>query len=306
MVERFPPGPSQAITDASNAYYAGDIARLEEIAASWAAGPISDRGGRAGGRQWLAGLAGMRGRAGLAMVLADSATHLYMEDEAFSWAYSTVTSLVHSAWASSPETALPYLEPLLEGFRGAEILRAAPRFTHGVLGLFATAYALAGELDEARGLLASMDSLAALIEFEPAGMAEHARAVVALAEGRPEASLQHLERARAAEYGLLHDYSRLLLGDVNLALGRLPEAAAEYETVAGTLGLSFEDARAHPPLQPVAHERLGDVYLVLGDTTAALTHLAAFVELWRDADPELQPRVQEAQRTLQEILSQRG
>ena len=240
------------------------------------------------------------------MALADSATRIYMKDEAFSWAYSTVTSLVHSAWASSPEAALPYLKPLLEEFRGAEILRAAPRFTHGVLGLFATAYARAGELDEARGLLASMDSLAALIEFEPAGMAEHARAVVALAEGRPEASLQHLERARAAEYGLLHDYSRLLLGDVNVALGRLPEAAAEYETVAGTLGLSFEDARAHPPLQPVAHERLGDVYLVLGDTTAALTHLAAFVELWRDADPELQLRVQEAQRTLQEILSQRG
>ena len=306
MVERFPAGPSQAITDASNAYYAGDIARLEEIATGWGAAPISDRGGRAAGRQWLAGVAGMRGQADLAMALADSAARLYMADAAFSWAYSTVVSLVHAAWASNPETALPYLEPLLEEFRSAETLRAAPRFTHGVLGLFAAAYALAGELDQARGLLASMDSLAVLTDFEPAGMAEHARAVVALGEGRQEASLQHLERARAAEYGLLHDYSRLLLGDVNVALGRLPEAAAEYETVAGTLGLSFEDARAHPPLQPVAHERLGRLYLVLGDTAAALGHLAAFVELWRDADPELLPRVQEAQGTLQKILSQRG
>jgi len=306
MVERFPAGPSQAITDASNAYYAGDIARLEEIATGWGAAPISDRGGRAAGRQWLAGVAGMRGQADLAMALADSAARLYMADAAFSWAYSTVVSLVHAAWASNPEAALPYLEPLLEEFRSAETLRAAPRFTHSVLGLFATAYALAGELDQARGLLASMDSLAVLTDFEPAGIAEHARAVVALGEGRPEASLQHLERARAAEYGLFHDYSRLLLGDVNVALGRLPEAAAEYETVAGTLGLSFEDARAHPPLQPVAHERLGRLYLVLGDTAAALGHLAAFVELWRDADPGLLPRVQEAQGTLQEILSQRG
>jgi tetratricopeptide (TPR) repeat protein len=306
MVERFPAGPGGAITDASNAYYAGDLARLEEITTGWAAGPISDRGGRAAGRQWLAGLAGMRGRADLALALADSASRLYMDDAAFSWAYSTVVSLVNSAWASNPEAALPYLPPLLEEFRSAETLRAAPRFTHGVLGLFATAYALAGELDEARALLASMDSLAALTDFQPAGIAEHARAVVALGEGRPEASLQHLERARASEYGLLHDYSRLLLGDVNLALGRLPEAAAEYEAVTGTLGLYFDDARAHPPLQPVAHERLGRLYLAMGDTTAALTHLAAFVELWSDADPELQPRVQEAQRHLQEIVSQRG
>jgi tetratricopeptide (TPR) repeat protein len=78
MVERFPAGPGGAITDASNAYYAGDLARLEEITTGWAAGPISDRGGRAAGRQWLAGLAGMRGRADLALALADSASRLLM------------------------------------------------------------------------------------------------------------------------------------------------------------------------------------------------------------------------------------
>ncbi len=307
MVERFPNGPSRGITDAGNAYYAGDIARLEEIVTAWAAGPMSDPVSRAYGREWLAGLAGMRGKPELAMALADSATRMYLESGSFSWTFSTLAALVNSAWASNPEAALPYLEPLLQEFRYAGALgSSAPRFAHGVLGLFATAYALAGELDETRRLLASMDSLAALTDFEPTGMGEHARGVVALGEGRPEASLQHLERARADAYGLLHDYSRLLLGDVNVALGRLPEAAAEYEVVAGTLGLSFEDSRAHPPLQPVAHERLGSLYLVLGDTTAALTHLSAFVELWSDADPDLQPRVREAQGTLRGILAQRG
>lgn len=48
----------------------------------------------------------------------------------------------------------------------------------------------------------------------------------------------------------------------------------------------------------LAHERLGDIYLTLGDTTAALRHLSAFVELWKDADPDLQPRVQTARRTI--------
>ncbi|MEE8573522.1 MAG: tetratricopeptide repeat protein, partial [Gemmatimonadota bacterium] len=306
MVERFPPGPTQPLAEASNAYYAGDIARLEEIATSWARGPISDRDGRAGGRHLLAGLAGMRGKPREAMALADSAARLYVEDGSFSWAYSAVQVLNHAAWAANPESALPYLAPLLEEFRSAEALLTAPRFKHQALGLFAAAYALAGEHAVARALLAGADSLAALSDFQPAGATEHARAILALREGRPDESLQHLELARAAEYGLMHNYSQLLLGDVYLALGRLPEAAAELEAVAGTANVFFGDTRAHPPLQPVAHERLGRLYLVLGDTTAALTHLAAFVELWSHADPALQPRVQKAQRTLQEILSQRG
>ena len=306
MVERFPPGPTQPLAEASNAYYAGDIARLEEIATSWARGPISDRDGRAGGRHLLAGLAGMRGKPREAMALADSAARLYVEDGSFSWAYSAVQVLNHAAWAANPESALAYLAPLLEEFRSAEALLTAPRFKHQALGLFAASYALAGEHELARALLAGADSLAALSDFQPAGATEHARAILALREGRPDESLQHLELARAAEYGLLHNYSQLLLGDVYLALGRLPEAAAELEAVAGTANVFFGDTRSHPPLQPVAHERLGRLYLVLGDTTAALTHLARFVELWREADPELQPRVQEAQGTLQAILSQRG
>jgi tetratricopeptide (TPR) repeat protein/tRNA A-37 threonylcarbamoyl transferase component Bud32 len=306
MVERFPPGPNQALVEASNAYYAGDIARLEEIATSWAEAPISDGDSRAGGRHLLAGLAGMRGKPREAMALADSAARLYVEDGSFSWAYSAVEVLNHAAWAANPESALPYLAPLLEEFRSAEALLTAPRFKHQALGLFAAAYALAGEHAVARALLAGADSLAALSDFQPAGATEHARAILALREGRPDESLQHLEFARAAEYGLMHNYSQLLLGDVYLALGRLPEAAAELEAVAGTANVFFGDTRAHPPLQPVAHERLGRLYLVLGDTTAALTHLAAFVELWSHADPALQPRVQKAQRTLQEILSQRG
>ena len=35
-------------------------------------------------------------------------------------------------------------------------------------------------------------------------------------------------------------------------------------------------------------------------------HLARFVELWKEADPELQPRVEAAQRRLNEIFAERG
>jgi tetratricopeptide (TPR) repeat protein len=306
MVEKFPAGAHQAIAEVSNAYYAGDIGRVEEIATRWAGAPISERDARAAGRQLLSGLAGLHGRSRLAMALADSAARLYMEDGSFSWAYSTVQGFHHAALASSPQLALPYLGALLEEFRSAEALQTAPRFKHQALSMFAAAYALADEQEVARALLTTADSIEALGDFQPAGVGEYARAILALQDGRPEASLQHLERARATEYGLTHNYSQLLLGDTYVALGRLPEAAAEFEAVAGTVGVNFADTRSHPPLQPVAHERLGRLYLVLGDTTAALTHLAAFVELWGEADPELQPRVQDAQATLQEILSLRG
>jgi hypothetical protein len=48
------------------------------------------------------------------------------------------------------------------------------------------------------------------------------------------------------------------------------------------------------------------LYNERGDPDNAATYYARFVELWREADPELQPRVQAAQTRLEEILAERG
>ncbi len=56
---------------------------------------------------------------------------------------------------------------------------------------------------------------------------------------------------------------------------------------------------------PLAHERAANTYLQLGDTASAARHLSAFVELWRDADPELQGRVQAAARLLERLAAGR-
>ena len=50
-----------------------------------------------------------------------------------------------------------------------------------------------------------------------------------------------------------------------------------------------------------AHKRLGELYETKGDQVNAERHFAAFVELWKDADPELQPKVREAQARLAAI-----
>lgn len=66
--------------------------------------------------------------------------------------------------------------------------------------------------------------------------------------------------------------------------------------------------QAFDALVPLAdlHERLGPLYEARGEPEEAAAHYSAFVELWQDADPELQPRVQAAQVRLKEILTERA
>jgi tetratricopeptide (TPR) repeat protein len=147
-----------------------------------------------------------------------------------------------------------------------------------------------------------MDSLSANYDFRPGGIGEQVLALIALQEERAEDAMEHLRRAQAADFGRLRWEARLLLADAHAALGNLEEAIAQYDTLTGTYRLSRLDLPVSYPLRPLAHERLGSLYLDVGDTTAAARHLASFIELWRDADPELQPRVEAARRRLAQLV----
>ena len=41
-------------------------------------------------------------------------------------------------------------------------------------------------------------------------------------------------------------------------------------------------------------KRLGELYEARGEHDKALAHYRAFIDLWKDADPELQPKVTDA------------
>jgi hypothetical protein len=58
--------------------------------------------------------------------------------------------------------------------------------------------------------------------------------------------------------------------------------------------------------QPAVLERLAQLHDERGNTAKAAEYYARFVELWRDADPELQPRVTAAQQRLQLLVGRRG
>ena len=50
--------------------------------------------------------------------------------------------------------------------------------------------------------------------------------------------------------------------------------------------------------KPIAFERLGTLYEAAGDPQKAIYYYGSLVDLWEDADPELQPRVESARRAI--------
>jgi tetratricopeptide (TPR) repeat protein len=88
------------------------------------------------------------------------------------------------------------------------------------------------------------------------------------------------------------------------AAGQADSTIAYYERYVATpwlFRLYFDSGnRAH------SFERLGQLYDAKGDLENAAKYYAMFVELWAEADEELQPRVLAAQARLEEIVRQRG
>jgi tetratricopeptide (TPR) repeat protein len=199
--------------------------------------------------------------------------------------------------AGAPEQALPYVDSV----RWQWPLDVALD-EHGRLGVVAYGYALAGDLRSAREILAVMDSVFENSDFQPRrGIGEAVLALITLQEGRERDAVEHLLRARAESFGYLHWDYRLFLADAQAALGHLSEAIAQYDTVTSTYRMAYPWA-PYFALRPLAHERLGSLYLEVDDTVSAARHLAEFIELWKDADPELQPRVDAARRRLAQLV----
>ena len=80
---------------------------------------------------------------------------------------------------------------------------------------------------------------------------------------------------------------------------RPDSAAAVFERYLST-GDSYRDV-VDATWRAISLRRLGELHAQLGDTARALGRLAEFTELWKGADPELQPQVVEARRRILEL-----
>jgi tetratricopeptide (TPR) repeat protein len=125
------------------------------------------------------------------------------------------------------------------------------------------------------------------------------RAEIARARGRPEEALATLDSAvfwaRWEDLDLAgaspfyeHEYEQFARAELLDTLGRYEEALQWYQAIADRLFHSGAPA----------HLRLAEIYERQGERQKAVAHLARFVELWKDCDPELRPLVEEARRRM--------
>jgi len=166
-------------------------------------------------------------------------------------------------------------------------------------------WALAGRIETADSLLREWDAVM------PEGIQKReepsllsVRGWLAMAQGRMADGLDDLRQAVAAG----HDIPALA-GDLPRAydLAGMPDSAlAAYHRYldAPNWGRLGRAGYADALFLARTYERLGQLHEERGELEDAAKYHALFVDLWSDADPELQPRVQAARQALDRIRGQ--
>jgi tetratricopeptide (TPR) repeat protein len=127
------------------------------------------------------------------------------------------------------------------------------------------------------------------------------RSAIALADGRPRDAVRE---SRLSDTGTCEACAAIDLGRAFVAAGEPDSAIAEYERYFAIHDMYriFTDFLEMGP----ALQRLAEMHEAKGDAGAAATRYAELLELWRDADPVLQPRVAEVRRRLARLTAERG
>lgn len=166
----------------------------------------------------------------------------------------------------------------------------------------ASLFAQASDTDAARALLADQRAqLGPLADRKRVGFSE-AEAWIDVAEGRYSEAIPVLRTADRG-YGCDICVDRAVGTAFDLA-GQPDSAVAYYERY-----LAPKDnwrAYVDGTWRAWTLERLGQLYDEMGDLEQAAGYYGMFVELWEEADPELQPRVQAARARIEEIVRERG
>jgi tetratricopeptide (TPR) repeat protein/TolB-like protein len=211
--------------------------------------------------------------------------------------FATLAWMRMEAWyRGKPDRALDMLEEALE----AHPLDSLPVLDRPYAAL-ATFYAYAGRPGPAREMLTRYE--ATIVDDPGRGRDVHEPAGdVALAEGRYEDAIAEYRLADRAGWCRICGLGQL--GRAYDVAGQPDSAIAVYERYVTLPWMGRWEANAW--WLPFTLERLGALYDERGELEKASEYYARFVELWKDADPELQPRVQAAQQRLDEIFAAHG
>jgi tetratricopeptide (TPR) repeat protein len=127
------------------------------------------------------------------------------------------------------------------------------------------------------------------------------RGEFAIAERRPHDAIQELRMSDARSDGVVASCGRCIhaaLGRAYDLAGMRDSAVASFERYLATPDVLSRRPEGDPQYLASVHKRLGELYEAAGDRQRAGTHYSAFVELWKTADPELQPSVRDLRRRL--------
>ncbi|MGH7649158.1 MAG: protein kinase domain-containing protein, partial [Gemmatimonadaceae bacterium] len=220
------------------------------------------------------------------------------------------TSLLHAtvdAWFRGPS---PNAVKEIDSALAAVPLQRLPQADRPYFQT-ATAYALAGAPAKADAIIAAYRrevTDTSTLRLEAPGL-EGALGALALVRGDAKTALDQFRRSDvwydglpSAECAPCNHFPMARAFD---AAGERDSAIAEYETYIALpfwsklLGgdnaqIAFGDALVLAGV----HKRLGELYEAAGNRQQAAAHYAAFIALWKNADPELQPQVDEARRRL--------
>ncbi|MEJ2185603.1 MAG: BTAD domain-containing putative transcriptional regulator [Gemmatimonadota bacterium] len=170
-------------------------------------------------------------------------------------------------------------------------------------------YALAGDAPRARellgGLLAALDTMA---DSQSLPEVDAANGFIALAEHRPQAAIEHFRAA--TDRGMQPARYQAFLGRAFDLAGQPDSAIAAYTRYVTMPWLERDGHDFLLPTDPYmlapVEERLAQLLDADGEDEAAMVHYARFVELWRHADPALQPRVERARLRLDQLKRARS
>ncbi len=162
-------------------------------------------------------------------------------------------------------------------------------------------FALVDQPERAREFLAEYEATVDPELQRANAEVHHTRGDIAVAEERYDDAI--------AEYRLYDERTSCSICAAAF-IGRAYDLAGEPDSAIA----NYEQFLARPWLDRLfldgifrayTHERLGALYEKRGETEKALLSYGRFVELWQDADPELQPRVEAARRAIEALSSDR-
>jgi tetratricopeptide (TPR) repeat protein len=163
-------------------------------------------------------------------------------------------------------------------------------------------YALAGKPDQARAMLARWQETHKRIAYGDDSLYRaFMQGNIALASNKPAEALSFF---RAADVWGCRVCNLPLIGQSYDLLGSADSAIAVFtrylDTPSGDRG--FFDGMFMPGI----HKRLGELYEAKGERQLALSHYTKFADLWKNADPELQPKVTEVRAKIARLSKVEG